>query len=291
MRVLIIGKRSYIGSNLKSHLEKHGCLADEADAENDEWKTVDYSAYDSVVHVAAIVHQNAKSADEALFNRVNTELPVEAARLAKSGGVSQFVFLSTMGVYGKNKSLKESDVIINAGTPENETSGYGGSKLRAEKILKTLETESFKVAVVRPPSVYGPGCKGNYIPLFKKLALLSWVFPFAFSDICQSMIYIDNLCELIRLIIEKKAGGLYLPQDDCAPSTVYLVHQIRDIFGKKTRYSKALGAVVRLCGGIQIVKKIYGGIQYDYSVSGCFDNKYQIVSFTDGLYATYKDSV
>jgi len=291
MRVLIIGKRSYIGSNLKSHLEKHGFFADEADAENDEWKTVDYSAYDSVVHVAAIVHQNAKSADEALFNRVNTELPVEVAKRAKSGGVPQFVFLSTMGVYGKNKSLKESDVIINAGTPENETSGYGGSKLRAEKILKTLETGSFKVAVVRPPSVYGPGCKGNYMPLFKKLALLSWVFPFAFSDICQSMIYIDNLCELIRLIIEKKAGGLYLPQDDCAPSAVYLVHQIREIFGKKTHDSRVLGAVVRLCGGIQIVKKIYGGIQYDYSVSGCFDNKYQIVSFTDGLYATYKDSV
>ena len=291
MRVLIIGKRSYIGENIKRHLEKHGFFADEVDAENDEWKTVDYSAYDSVVHVAAIVHQNAKTADEALFNRVNTELPVEVAKRAKSGGVSQFVFLSTMGVYGKNKSLKESDVIINAGTPENETSGYGGSKLRAEKILKTLETGSFKVAVVRPPNVYGPGCKGNYIPLFKKLALLSWVFPFAFSDICQSMIYIDNLCELIRLIIEKKVGGLYLPQDDCAPSTVYLVHQIREIFGKKTHDSRVLGAAVRLFGGLQIVKKIYGGIQYDYSVSGCFDNKYQIVSFTDGLYATYKDSV
>lgn len=291
MRVLIIGKRSYIGSNLKSHLEKHGCLADEADAENDEWKTVDYSAYDSVVHVAAIVHQNAKSADEALFNRVNTELPVEAARLAKSGGVPQFVFLSTMGVYGKEKTLKESDSVIDDSTPATAKSGYGGSKRKAEKLLKTLETGSFKVAVVRPPNVYGPGCKGNYIPLFKKLALLSWIFPFAFSSIRQSMIYIDNLCELIRLIIEKKAGGLYLPQDDCAPSAVCLIRSIRDIFGKKTRYSKALGAVVRLCGGIQIVKKIYGGIQYDYSASGCFDNKYQIVSFTDGLYATYKDSV
>ena len=291
MRVLIIGKRSYIGSNLKSHLEKHGCLADEADAENDEWKTVDYSAYDSVVHVAAIVHQNAKSADEALFNRVNTELPVEAARLAKSQGVPQFVFLSTMGVYGKEKTLKESDSVIDDSTPATAKSGYGGSKRKAENLLKTLETESFKVAVVRPPNVYGPGCKGNYIPLFKKLSLLSWIFPFAFSSIRQSMIYIDNLCELIRLIIENQTGGLYLPQDDCAPSTVYLVHQIREIFGKKTHDSRVLGAVVRLFGGLQIVKKIYGGIRYDDSVSGCFDNKYQIVSFTDGLYATYKASV
>ena len=172
MRVLIIGKRSYIGSNIKCRLEKHGYFADEADAESDEWKTVDYSAYDSVVHVAAIVHQNAKSADEMLFSRVNTELPVEVARLAKSQGVPQFVFLSTMGVYGKDKSLKESDSIIYDSTPEKAKSGYGGSKLKAEKLLKTLETENFNVAVVRPLNVYGPGCKGNYIPLFKKLSFL-----------------------------------------------------------------------------------------------------------------------
>lgn len=288
MRVLIIGKRSYIGSHIKSHLEKHGCFADEADAENDEWKTVDYAAYDSVVHVAAIVHQNAKNADEALFGRVNTELPVEVARLAKSRSVPQFVFISTMGVYGKEKTLKKAESIIRKDTCEAAAGGYGGSKLRAERILKTLETEGFRVAVVRPPNVYGPGCRGNYIPLFKKLALSLPVCPYAYPEIKQSMLYIDNLSELIRLIICQREGGLFLPQDNMAPSSVEMIRLIRSANGKKTAESKFAGFFVKLFSAIPVVKKIYGGIQYDYSASACFDYQYQIVGFEDGLKASCK---
>lgn len=288
MRVLIVGKRSYIGSNIKSYLEKHGHSADEADAENDEWKAVDYSLYDSVVHVAAIVHKNSKSADEALFKRVNTELPVSVAKLAKSQGVRQFVFISTMGVFGKEKSLDKAESVIKNNTPETAEGGYSGSKLKAEKQLKTIEDESFAVAVVRPPNVYGPGCRGNYIPMFKKLALVMPVCPCAFLDIYQSMLCIDNLCELIRLIIEDNASGVYHPQDDEAPSAGRMIRLIRSFYGKKTRYSKFLGAFVRFFSAVPVVKKIFGGIQYDYSVSECFENKYQIVSFEDGLRIAYE---
>lgn len=123
-----------------------------------------------------------------------------------------------MGVYGKEKTLKKAESIIRKDTCEAATGGYGGSKLRAERILKTLETEGFRVAVVRPPNVYGPGCRGNYIPLFKKLALSLPVCPYAYPEIKQSMLYIDNLSELIRLIICQREGGLFLPQDNMAPA-------------------------------------------------------------------------
>ena len=288
MRVLIVGKRSYIGSRIKSHLESSGHRVFEADAENGEWETADYSSFDSVVHVAAIVHQNAKNADEAVFEKVNTQLPVSVAKLAKNSSVSQFVFISTMAVYGKNKSLKKAETVIDRGTFEAAREGYGGSKLKAEKQLKALEDDSFRVAVVRPPNVYGPGCRGNYIPLFGKLSLKLPICPYAFSDIRQSMLYIDNLSELIRLTVEQKTGGVYHPQDDEAPDAARLIGLIRSCYGKKTVYSKFLGFFVKLLGWLPVIKKIYGGIQYDYSLSACFENKYQIVSFEDGIKSVYK---
>ena len=227
MRILITGKGSFIGTHIKACFESFGYEADEADTLGNEWQEIDYSRYDSVVHVAAIVHQQAKDASEDLFRKVNTELPVKIARMAKENGVSQFIFLSTMGVYG-----------IGYVSPEAAVGGYGGSKLEAEKQLRLLDDESFKVAIVRPPNIYGPGCQGNYIPLFKKLALSLFVCPYAFAEIRQSMLYIDNLSELIRLITENRTSGVYLPQDDTAPNAVEMIRLIRKIHGKKTHESK-----------------------------------------------------
>ena len=135
MRILITGRGSYIGTHIKTYLSSFGHTVDEADTIGDEWQKIDYSKYDAVVHVAAIVHQNAKSACEDAFRAVNTELPVKIARLAKESGVSQFVFLSTMGVYGVGKTLSASDSVIKSDTPLKAVGGYGGSKLEAEKQL------------------------------------------------------------------------------------------------------------------------------------------------------------
>lgn len=289
MRVLIIGKRSYIGSKAKSHLEVFGHTVDESDAENGEWERIDFSVYDSVVHVAAIVHQNSKTADEALFKKVNTELPVSVAEKCRSSGVRQFVFLSTMGVYGIGKTLSTAESVITATTPLSAVGGYGGSKLEAEKRLSTSEDDAFKVAIIRPPNVYGPGCRGNYIPLFRKLALSLGLCPYAFTEIRQSMLYIDNLSELIRLIVENLSSGIFLPQDDIAPNTVELIHIIRDVHHKKSHDSKLLGGIVKLFRFLPPVAKIYGGIRYDSSLSDCFDYRYRIVGFADGMQETYRE--
>ena len=289
MKVLITGKGSYIGEHIRLHLESSGYAVDEADTMNDEWKKIDYTQYDSVVHVAAIVHNDAKSASEDLFQQVNTDLPVSIAKRAREGGVKQFVFLSTMGVYNRGKSLSQKGSIIYKDTMPDAVGAYGGSKLEAEKQLKEFENDRFKVAVVRPPNVYGPGCKGNYIPLFKKLALNLFICPYAYADIRQSMLYIDNLSELIKLIVEDYARGVFLPQDDVVPNTVEIIRLIRSIYGKKTHYSKLLGFCVKAFKKIPLVSKLYGGIQYDMKDSDCFDYKYQIVSFARGMELTYKD--
>ena len=223
--------------------------------------------------------------------KVNTDLPVSIAKTAKENGVKQFVFMSTMGVFGKGKALLKEDSVVTKDTVPNAVGGYGGSKLQAEKQLNDLESDSFKVAIVRPPNVYGPGCRGNYIPLFKKLALKLYICPYAFSDIRQSMLYIDNLCELVRLILDTQSSGLFFPQDDIAPSTVELIKTIRGVYGKRTHYSRIFGFVVKICSNLSIIKKIYGGIQYKSELSNHFDSHYQIVKFITGIQNTinYKE--
>src|SRR5699024_4004170 len=79
-------------------------------------------------------------------------------------------FLSTMSVYGLNEG------IINEHTPLKPKTHYGKSKLQAEERIKLLATDTFKVAIIRPPMIYGKGCKGNYQRL-RKLALMTPVFP------------------------------------------------------------------------------------------------------------------
>lgn len=289
MKVLITGKGSYIGEHIKSHLESFGYIVDEVDTMNDQWKVIDYSQYGSIVHVAAIVHSDAKDASEELFKKVNTDLPVSIAKTAKKNGVKQFIFMSTMGVFGKGKSLHKEDSVVTKDTIPNAVGGYGGSKLKAEKQLKNLESDTFRVAIVRPPNVYGRDCKGNYIPLFKKLALKLLICPYAYTNIRQSMLFIDNLSELVRLIIDNYSDSIYMPQDDCIPNTVEIIRIIRSVYGKKTHDSKLLGCFVKAFQNLSLINKIYGGIQYEESLSNCFDNRYQIVSFVRGMGLTYNE--
>lgn len=288
MRVLVTGKGSYIGEHIKAHLESFGFSVDEVDTISDDWEKICYSQYDSIIHVAAIVHNNAKKASEELFYKVNTELPVCIAKIAKNSGVKQFIFLSTMGVYGREKTLSTTESVIEDNTPLKAVGMYGKSKLEAEERLKELEDDNFRIAIVRPPNVYGPGCRGNYIQLFKKLALKLYFCPYAFTNIRQSMLYIDNLSELIHLIVLNGSNGVFLPQDDAIPSTVDIIRIIRESFGKRTHYSRILGLFVMACKSLPLIKKIYGGIQYDMKSSNCFDKKYQIISFSQGMKHTYQ---
>lgn len=291
MKVLIVGKDSYIGEHIRNCLTSNGYEVYELNTLTDEWKTFDYSKYDSIVHVAAIVHGDAKNASEDLFKKVNTDLPFAIASKAKESGVNQFVFLSTMSVFGFDKALSESESIICKDASLNPTGLYGLSKYEAEKKLKSIEDDSFSVAIVRPPNVYGPGCKGNYISGFSKLANMMFVCPNAYTNIHQSMLYIDNLSELIKLIIVNNSNGVFHPQDDYAPNTVEMIELIRTANGRKTRESKFFGKLVKLFGKLSLVKKIYGGIKYADEMSDIFEKKYRIVDFEKGLEITIRNNL
>ena len=283
MTILIIGKNSYIGNHIDEWLTGKGHQVMQLDVLTDEWKRFDYSPYDAVVHVAGIVHQ-PKCKDWELYKRVNADMPVAIATMAKEQGVRQYVFFSTMGVYGIGKKLQTN--VIDKDTPLRADSMYGKSKLMAEEGLMKLQDNNFNIVCVRPPSVYGRGCKGGYITGFSSIVRKLPVIPRAYMNVKQSFIYIDNLCELVRLVIEKNLSGVFCPQDDKAVSANELLQVIADGIGKKYHSSWLLGQGLKIFRFIPLVKKAYGGIEYSRGLSTIAGLEYVVVPFEEGMRRT-----
>lgn len=283
MKILIIGKDSYIGNHIDKWLSKHGYEVTQLDVLTDKWKTFDYSPFEAVVHVAGIVHQ-PKCNDWELYKRVNTDMPIAIATMAKEQGVKQYVFFSTMGVYGLDKKLVPN--IVDEDTPLLAEDMYGKSKLMAEEGLMKLQNETFNVVCVRPPNVYGKGCRGGYITGFTAIARGLPVIPRAYENVKQSFVYIDNLTEFVRLAIENRIHGAFCPQDDKTVSANELLQAIAVGLGKKYRASRVLGILVRWFHFIPLVKKAYGGVEYTMSLSTLDKIKYVIVPFEEGIRRT-----
>lgn len=283
MNILIIGKNSYIGNHIEKWLTAKGHIVDQLDVLNNEWKTFDYSSYDAIVHVAGIVHQpNCQDWD--LYKRVNTDMPIAIATMAKNQGVKQYVFFSTMGVYGVGKKLCPN--VVDANTPLHAEGMYGKSKLMAEEGLNALQDESFNIAIVRPPSVYGKGCRGGYISGFTSIAQKLSVIPRAYENVKQSFIYIDNLSELVRQLLERKLHGVFCPQDDKAVSANELLEVISKGLGIKYRSSRFLGYLLRAASFIPLVNKAYGGVEYVKELSSIKGVDYVVVPFEEGMRRT-----
>lgn len=285
MKILIIGKSSYIGNHVDEWLTRHGHQVEQLNVLDDMWKEFDYSPYDAIIHVAGIVHR-PQCQDWELYKRVNTDMPVAIATLAKQQGVKQYVFFSTMGVYGVGKELRLNVIDENTPLLTNSDYMYGRSKLLAENGLKELEDKNFRISIVRPPSVYGKGCRGGYITGFTKIAKMLPVIPLAYLDARQSFIYIDNLSECIRLIVENKLGGVFCPQDDEIPNANRLLEVISEGIGKKYRTSKLLGWCLRLVSFIPLVNKAYGGISYARELSEMPNMNYVVTPFEEGIKKT-----
>lgn len=282
MKILIIGKDSYIGNHIDDWLEQYGHIVTQLDVLTETWKSFDYSRFDAVVHVAGIVHR-PQCMDWNLYKSVNCDMPVSIATMAKKQGVKIYVYFSTMGVYDANKSLK--GCVVDDSTPVlgEGNSMYGRSKLMAEEALTLLQDDNFDVAIVRPPSVYGKDCKGGYINGFKKIAQFLPLIPRAYEDAKQSFIYIDNLSECVRIIIENHLSGTFCPQDDEIPSANRLFEVICSGVGKKYRASRVLGFCLQMLSFVPLVNKAYGGISYSKERSAIPGYDYVVVPFEEGM--------
>ncbi len=256
-RILITGKNSYIGDSFSEFMCDYP--VEIIDTEKEAWKSHDFSGYDTVVHVAAIVHKQEKLFTEEEYKKVNTMLAYEVAKKAKENGVKQFVFLSTMSVYGVVNGVITKDTML---TPFN---AYGKSKLQAERLIQSLEDESFKVSILRPPIVYGKGCKGNYNAL-RKFALKLPFFPDFKSN--RSMVYIGNLCSFMKKAIDEKLSGVFCVQDGAYVNTSQMVKKVANANGKDIKLTKLFNPFIRLAlkMKIHIICKVFGSLTYDSSL-------------------------
>jgi len=257
-KILITGINSYVGNSF-AEICKDDFDITKISLRDDSWKNLDFSQYDSILHVAAIVH-NSENADKERYFSVNTELAIDVAEKARQAGVKQFVLLSTMAVYGEEGSLN-SDIVINKDTIPKPNSFYGDSKLQAEIKLKSLESDNFDIAIIRPPMVYGDGSKGNY-PKLVKIAKYAFMFPDI--DNKRSVISIYNLSNEIGSIIESNQRGLFLPQDDEYFCTSQFIENYRkNVLGKKTYLTKAFNPIIRLLAKkVGFINKVFGNLCY-----------------------------
>ncbi len=278
-KILITGKNSYVGMSLQKWLGNYPdrYLVDSISLRDDSWKGKDFSGYDVVLHVAGVAHINETKENAHLYYKVNRDLVYEAAQKAKVEGVKQFIFLSSMSVYGI-----ETGVITRA-TPLKPKSSYGKSKLQAEELIKPLGSDGFKVAIVRPPMIYGKGCKGNY-PRLANLARKVPVFPSIENE--RSMIYIDNLCEFLRLIIDDISDGIFFPQNDDYVCTSLMVKMIAELNGANLEMTKLFNFLLRLIR-VSVVKKIFGDLVYDKQMDE-YKNRYTVCDFETSIRLTEK---
>ena len=279
-RILITGAGSYIGTKVEEWLKQFPELfsVDSVDTLNDNWKSADFSKYDVVYNVAGIAHVKAKKSEEALYYAVNRDMVIEIAKAAKAAGVKHFIHMSSMIVYKEVKTLKGKKIHLNTKPAPNGF--YGDSKLQGEKGIKALESPLFKVCILRPPMIYGPGCKGNF-PKLVWLSAKTPIFPAWHNK--RSMLYIDNLCEFVRQVILNGVNGIVFPQNGEYADTVEIVRYFSKQQGKTVWITKLLNPVVWITGNfVRQVGKMFSDSTYDLSMS-LYPFDYQLVSFKDSL--------
>lgn len=287
-KILITGANSYIGTSFERWVSKwpDKYEVDSISVKTDGWEKKSFVGYDVVFHVAAIVH--VKENDIEKYFKINRDLALDIAKKAKQEGVKQFIFLSTMGVYGT-----ETGHITIETEPRPKTS-YAKSKHEAEKLLNELCDDNFKVAILRPPIVYGKECRGNY-PRLASMALMLPFFPDIKNE--RSMIYIDNLSEFIRLIIDGCVGGLFFPQNKEYVNTTELVALIAKAHGKELKNTRLFNFGVKLGLNLsETFRKVFGSFVYDKGMPGGPEieiNKnrfnYEMCSFEESIILSEKN--
>lgn len=274
--VLVVGENSYIGSSFAAYADSHKPFTvNTVSAIDERWRVYDFSTVDTVLHCAGIAHIAQKKHMCKLYYDINCALAVNVAKYAKKAGVKQFVFLSSMAVYGTISDK------ITLETPLHAKDFYGGSKRTAEEELLKLSSEDFKVCIVRPPMVYGYGCKGNF-PKLVKLSRKLPIFPDVKNE--RSMIYIDNLCEFLCQAIDKNKNGIHLPQNAEYVNTTKLVKTIAVVQGKKIRTTNIFNPlIIMLKHYVPQLDKLFGNLYYTKTGN---EADYNVVGFEDSIKAS-----
>lgn len=274
-KILITGLTGYLGNSFinqfgnKYTFEKFSLL-------NQKIEDIKLDNIDAILHCAALVHQKVEHSYEK-YHDINVEYPLKLAKLAKQNGVKQFVFISTIAVYGEEKEKLDENTICNPITP------YGKSKLEAEKELLKFSDDSFVVSIIRPPMVYGKNAPGNIDSLIKLVKKLP-IIPLGGIENKRSFISIQNLCHMIDEIITQQKAGIFLASDDKPLSTTRLIELIAKNLDKKVclikiPFFETLLKIVKP----SFHKRLYGSLEIDNSITKEKLNLKNPYSVEDGI--------
>ena len=280
--IFVTGVNGELSKSIAERLkkEKNFCVT-QISVKGNQWKELSFNNIRCIVHVAGITPQNAKSEDD--YEIVNHRLTCDLAEKAKIAGVNQFVYISSMAVYGVEQQMNAKNAAITKDTICKPTSEYGKSKLNAEKYLNSIEDEKFSASIIRVPSIYGKG-KTEYLDQYRYLAGKLPVIPYAFVNLYKSAIYIDNLCELIYLTVKSNYRGIICPDDGEYAAADYC----SAICNKKK--SRIAGKLLELFlkNNSRIID-YYGAVCYSNELTNIFDGKYRKVSFYDAIRRSYEE--
>lgn len=282
--VLITGAGSYIGTKVQKWLDSSfdgpGKLfkVDAVDTINDNWKNVDFSKYDVVYNVAGIAHVKAAKGEGPLYYAINRDMVIAICKASKEAGVKQFIHMSSMIVYKEVKTLEGKQ--IHKDTEPAPNGFYGDSKLQGEKGCLELADEKFKVCIMRPPMIYGPGCRGNF-PRLVWLAQKTPIFPAWHNK--RSMLFIDNLCEFVKQLILHEMEGIVYPQNAEYADTVEIIRYYAKVGGKRIWVTKLFNPLIWLFGDhVRALGKMFSNSTYDMDMSK-YSFEYQIVSLEESF--------
>ena len=274
-KILLTGSTGYLGSSfLKQYKNKYSF--EKFSLLNQKLKDINFDSIDIILHCAALVHQKVEHSYEK-YHEINVDYPIKLAKLAKQNGVKQFIFISTIAVYGEDIQKLDENTTSNPITP------YGKSKLEAENQLLELNDDNFVVSIIRPPMIYGKNAPGNIDSLVKLVKKLP-VIPLGKIDNKRSFISIQNLCYIIDEIITQKQNGVFLASDDEPLSTSKLIELIaknldKRIYLIKIPFFESLLKLVKP----SFHKRLYGSLEVDNTLTKEKLNLSNPYSVEDGI--------
>lgn len=286
-RILLTGVTGFVGQKLLSRLSKNTDLEIVAatrnpaaesspvvrqvhiggiDAETD-WREA-LPAVEVVIHLAARTHVMHETEPDpwARFNAVNTLGTINLARQAADAGVRRFIYISSIKVNGEvtlpGAAFRADDEPCPAGP-------YALSKYQAEKgLLRLMQETGMEVVIVRPPLVYGPGVKANF------LSMMAWLrrgvpLPLGAIHNQRTLVSADNLVDLLETCIDHPAAAnqIFLVGDGEDLSTTDLLTRTGLALGRRARLfpvpARLLLAAALLIGKRQAMQRLCGSLQLD----------------------------
>lgn len=288
MTIIVTGANGFVGRTmcrraLEKGLQVRGTVRSAKDADSlpvgvetvqinsigpdTDWSSA-FTDVDTVIHLAARVHMTNDTAPDPLaaFREVNVAGTERLARMAAKAGVKRFIYLSSVKVNGEGSQVPYSE----QDTPM-PSDPYGISKLEAEQVLNSIaDSTNLEVIILRPPLVYGPHVKANFLRLLE-LIRKGIPLPLALINNKRSMIYLENLVDAIAKCIEhpNAANQTFLVSDGQDISTPDLIKMIAKEMGKRANLIPFPPAVLKMIGKITgkgaEIDRLTGSLQIDSS--------------------------